>query len=323
MKTALFFSFFLITGTALSQDAYIFSTFTDSYTEFSDGTDVVDEVWLEPQFVIPLGFDYATPGVVSDELTSSGVGGTFSFFDQFQLPETTLGVLEYIVDGAAISGEPASTIQYKVIGEPGTQICKVQYSDCAFFNEVYSSEASAQNRMSYQIWLYEGSNAVEIRFGPSDVPQPQLVFDGRDGPRVTFVTGIPFENIDNAVYGTILEGDPQNPVLGDPSPPTSEPPGLNAMPESGRVYRFAPNTTSLNESIAAAIEIYPTLAQNTLIVKSGFNGRRRYQIHGLSGKAVKSGMLPKNGSIDISTFTRGIYLISIEGIKVAQKFVKQ
>ncbi len=194
MKSILIFSCILFTGVAFSQEAYIFSTFTDPYTEFSDGTSLVEEGWIEPQFSIPLGFDFTSLNVTSDMLVSDDVGGTYSILSANESASAVFGVLEYIVDGAIVNGAQASTISYKVEGVEGSQICKVQLTDCAFFYEVYGGEASAENRMSYQIWLYEGSNAVEIRFGPSEVPNPP----GFDGSNCQ--VGIPPSGTDAFIY---------------------------------------------------------------------------------------------------------------------------
>lgn len=322
MKSILIFSCFLFTGVAFSQDAYIFSTFTDPYTEFSDGTSLVEEGWIEPQFSIPLGFDFTSLNVTSDMLVSDDVGGTYSILNANESASAVFGVLEYIVDGAVVNGAQASTIGYKVVGVEGSQICKVQLTDCAFFYEIYGGEASADNRMSYQIWLYEGSNAVEIRFGPSEIPNPQLAFEGNSGPIVVFIAGVENDIVELAEYGTFLEGAPEDPVLAELNF-DFYPPGLDAMPESGRVYRFEPNVLSTQETMSAVFEIYPTLVQNELNVDSEFSGPQRYHIHDINGRRLISEVISPPCTINVRDLTKGVYLLSFENYGGAQKFVKQ
>ncbi len=320
MKMWLLFSFFIYSLGAFSQDAYIFSTFTDPYTQFSDGISVVDEGWLDPQFNLPLGFDFSTINVTSDTLVSAHVGGTYSIFNEDQSAGAIFGVVEYFMDGSYINADQPSTITYKITGPEGSRICKVQLTDCAFLYEILSSDPSAQNRMSYQIWLYEGSNAVEIRFGPSQISNPQLVFEGRDGPLIVFLSGMSNFNIVLAEYGTYLEGDPQNPVLSEINLDLS--PGLDAMPESGRVYRFEPVIVSVHETPAQPFQIYPTLVQNELSVEGEFKGLQRYYIHDITGKQIVSELISLPSTIHVDALTKGIYLLSLEKYVGAKKFVK-
>lgn len=322
MKTILLLSFFLIAGVSSAQDAYTFSTFTDLYTEFSDGTSAVDEGWIEPEFSIPIGFDFSEVNVTSNMLSSVDVGGTYSILNETQTDGAVFGVFDFIVDGAILDGEQPSPITYKVEGTAGSQIFKLQLKDCAFLPEVVSSEPSTENRMSFQIWLYEGSNAVEIRFGPSEIPDPTLAFETGVAPLVIFAAGVVNSNAGTAEYGTFLEGDPQNPILGEIDPETF-PPGFDAIPESGRVYRFEPNVMSVQEQNATAFDVFPTLVENTLKVDGNFSGLQRYQVHDINGRRLFSGVISPSSTINVGSLSKGVYLLSFENFNGAQKFVKQ
>lgn len=67
--------------------------------------------------------------------------------------------------------------------------------------------------MNFQLWLYEGTNIIEYRYGPSSINNPKFSFEGSTGPHVSLLTSF---NIDTQLLediGYFMSGDPANPTV--------------------------------------------------------------------------------------------------------------
>ncbi len=306
--------------TTEAQPAYDFSTFTAPYAALQGGTAVsLTAGWDDPEFNIPLGFDFQINGQTISELTQLGLGAEFGVDNNDVF--STFGLLTDLADNA-IAGGPSSTVSYATSGIAGSRICKIDYVDAGFYGVLLGdSTPTGENIIDFQIWLYEGSSALEIRFGESTISDPDLAYEGLAGPLVGFL----FESSGNMEDEfIILDGDPENPDLLVEIPQNLENLGLTSTPASGRVYRFAPDLpTSLSEADQVEISIYPTLAVDAITVKSSFTGKKKYQIFDITGKEVMNGLMSDQERIQVSQLHAGVYLFALEGSAKAQKFVKQ
>lgn len=314
MKTTLLLLSMLFTLTISAQ--YTVSTFTEEYTNLTDDQNLgIESDWDDPFFTLPFGFDFQIGTSTINSMNQDGLGAAFfsGTFDN----GNALGYIEDLRDGVSVGD--ASFITYKVEGNAGDRICKIQYANCAFYEEV-EIEGTANNRVNFQIWFYESDFAVEFRFGASIISDPGLAYYNLQGPNI----GI-FQDItdDGEAVGTAtyLSGNPESPTVETNTDVIQiEFNGLNGTPEDGRVYRFTPSSLSADNQKKELFSIYPTLANEEIWVKGTSNIRGTYSIANLAGQIVETGVL-NSDRIDVSSLRSGFYLISIG--ETSQKFIKQ
>ena len=62
-----------------------------------------------------------------------------------------------------------SDVFYKLTGEPGSRIFKLEWKNVGFYREI-AEQGTANNYTNFQLWIYEGSSDIEVRFGPNYTP---------------------------------------------------------------------------------------------------------------------------------------------------------
>lgn len=317
---------------AQSVDTYIFKVETGkAYTPLTTGTNITSGLlWDEENFKIPLGFTAniggktisnfsvmfgATVGVASD---TTGVINTFlPFFDSD------------LEDRGWISGTPKSPLRYLVTGTSPNRIFKFEAFNAGFYDEegIYGT---LNDSVNFQVWLYETSNIVEIRFGSSLISNPtDYFYTTGNAPGIGY-----FKDIDvNAASFTkayYLKGNPSSPTLDSATSFTGITTSLNAYPSSGTVYRFIPKTVaaSIGEStISTKFQVYPTLTADKITVIADNVAATSGKFIDLNGKVVTVIQNIENGknTFDVSNLASGNYLLEItnaEG-KAVYKFTKQ
>jgi hypothetical protein len=308
----------LLSNTGLFGQGYNFTSFTSPYDEFSDGTDAINindwdsDSWDDPFCQIDLGFAFEIGGESFSTVYQQGVGAEWIFHS---LDDSEVRFGPDLIDGDVVDGAPSSTITYKVEGAPGNRIGMIQYTDAAFYSEV-TQASTANNRISLQIWFYEGDNSIEFRFGPQSIVDLEN-YEGTSGPGIAVLTGVSYDPY-GFEYGISISGDPSNPtpvILSD-----SFSSMLDAYPQEDQVYRFAPGPLSTDSNPAESFMIYPTITMNELGVRNLKDPNAVYSIRSISGQIVDSGLL-NNKNIDVSDLNAGIYFIQIDGF--TQKFIKR
>ncbi|MBP8878440.1 MAG: T9SS type A sorting domain-containing protein [Flavobacteriales bacterium] len=332
MKRALLSLATLVGLISFAQTSYTLSTYTSAYTELTAPTiiavnDVDEDTWDEPVFVVPFGFDFQLDGETYDFTFQWGSGAMMGF-GGFNIQDSTLtdplihtfGLFSDLIDGDHIEGLPPSEISFQVQGAVGDRIAKIQYKDAAFYYE----GATANNRINFQIWFYEDDGIMEIHFGGSNIPDPTLVYNGFPGPLLALL--IDFNINDEEVsYNGIIYGDPADPsftevVVGG----NDEPATLDATPASGRVYRLAPGQANgVIDTPAPQISIYPTLVDNAIRVESDMFASATYRIVDIAGKKVQTGQVQIGDPIHVPALHPGPYVLSVDGMGGAVRFVKQ
>jgi len=329
MRKPLLLAAMLFAVSAFAQNSYTLSTFTSPYTELTNATavDLSDEgggPWDDPEFPLPFGFDFSMNDESYNSTTQYYYGALFIFEDLAAGEQQFFGVFDDIADASGVQGLAPSAISYKIEGAPGSQITKLQYLNAAYFEEVYGDDpVSADNRTNFQLWFYEDGGILEVHFGTSIIPDPELVLYGNLGP--TIVLGLGSTDFGTSLeYGIVINGSPENPTLASITSIDEEPGGLSAFPESGRVYRLTPSTpVGLFHAKAPEFSIYPTITENNLWVKGATNANANYRIMDITGKEVMTGKMQNQNAINVSNLNSGVYLFSIDGMGNAAKFIKK
>lgn len=337
MKKLLFLVAMMVHVASFAQTSYTLSTYTSPYAELTNATPVEiiqeedweEEYWDDPLFFIPLEFDFEAGDATYNSLIQLGGGaeiliGNINYEDTLltSLTVNIFGLIDDLADRAAIPGLPSSEITHNTTGNAGNRITKIQYKDAGFAEEIYWSDSTADNTINFQLWFYEENGILEIHFGESNIIDPDLIFYENPGPGIAIGSNLNFED-ENAGWGALVIGDPANPSLlqGDFYDVEGS---LNAMPESGRVYRFTPSLTiGLDNTKAPEFSIYPTIAKSEIWVKDTNVANATYRIMDIAGKEIQKGKLETETSIDVSSFKTGLYIISIDGMNSSAKFIKR
>ncbi len=308
---------------------YSFSTFTAPYTNITGVSVTNSLMWDEDIDTIPVGFNFKLYNMQNDSI--SFVGGSYaSFNDVINDPLLTAlaPIFEDLCDKAFdpavnVEGDPGgiSNISYTTTGTVGSRICKIEVNNAGFFGE-NSAVTTTSSTVNYQVWLYETSNAIEFRFGAMTLVNPGDNFLNPGGFICGLVDELDFNTI-TATNSNLLNGSNANPTMVGLSPTVTD--YITGTPQNGRVYRFAYNTiTSVkNNSIVTDVKLYPNPAKDKLYIAniSSELTNATIEFYDVAGKKIHAEKL--NSVIDISSFTRGIYLVKLKADNKESIFINK
>ncbi len=302
-----------------SSTIYTFSTFTAAYQPIT-GTSVTNGLkWDEPEHTIPLGFTFKLYNKIASTFTLTG-GSYVTDDNAATLLTAASPFFEDLCDrsfnNSSSEGDPGgvSPITYTVSGAVGSRIAKIQISNAGFFGEVGTATLNP-SFTNFQIWLYETTNVIEFRFGPTSISNLAANFVlGTQG----FVCGL-FEDCDftnnpnnsNMLSGTV--GTPTQTGFDLSNPPSSAPALTGQNNLNGRVYRFTYNALTTNitsNELNSVFSVYPNPAKEYVSIKSNnTNGIKQVSICDVNGKVIAT---EKAETISLTNLAVGLYLLKIE-----------
>ncbi len=318
----------LFTNTAKAQLGYTLSVSTDTYTPLTGGTSVNDTTrWDEENYKIPLGFSFKLGTNTISHF--SLVSGSFAATD---------------TDGAVISGfftcdadlhdrgnagdtVSRSPIRYAVSGSAGSRIFKMEVYNAGFWDE-WDTYTTNNDSVCYQVWYYETSNIVELRFGPSNISHATDYFYLGSGPVIGFMKNIdPSSGSLDMIY--YLDGSASSPALDSTSSMFSISGGLASYPANGTVYRFTPQGTGVG-TIAKeldGIKVLNTVCTDYVKVANKYANNTMYTVTAMNGANVNlNGTLQQGtNNIDMTALPAGVYILRCknnDGI-MQQRIVKR
>jgi len=299
---------------AVSGNDYFFFKTTGTYVDLTGAISVNNnQLWDDPEYVIPIGFDFDLYDITIDSLYFGvGLGGfVSSIFDENYEAQYFISAFETdLVDRGDITGISQSPISYKVEGSPGTRVVKVEWKNAGFYEEG-DLLGTLNDYINFQLWLFEGSNDIEMHFGPNMITDPTINYYGETGAYI----GLLDYDLTKAY---LLSGDPGNPILVD----TLD--CLNGTPSNGTVYKFSKNTVGIEvpNSIVPTTNVYPNPTNGIFTVKHISGKTSPYQIIDFTGKVIQQGILTERAAtIDLSNNASGVYLLNVEG--QTTKLIKQ
>lgn len=296
-----------------AQNIYNFSATNEPYNDLVGSTSLNNgQVWDDPSYAIPLGFDFQISTHVFNTIYIVGwsSGGILSSTPS---PAGIIPIMmpigQDILDKGYTTGVSQSNISYKIDGSIGNEILKIEWNNVGFWDDTTENDF-----MNFQLWLYNETNIIEYRYGSSSINNPNESFEGETGPIVAL-----FSKIDvyaDKLYddnGYILTGNPVNPtvIIVEPdNEPQGTLPSLQGKIPDGTVYRFTPSSLSTENFKNIDFAIYPNPATDYFHVKTTADD---YQInlYNTIGQKVKHNV-HSEGTIDVQDLPRGIYLVEIE-----------
>lgn len=218
----------------------------------------------------------------------------------------------------------------------GGRIWILEWKNAGFFNELdeFGSAASAIN---FQLWIYEKTKNLELKFGtstPNALPNPSLLFNGKSGPMIALVKGYNFQN-DTYKDLWYLRGAANNPtpqVLRNGKLQEFNE-TLDSHPVSNQVYRFcavAPVRFAPDPIPEIEIKVTPNPTYERATVK--FSPLLQPAQVWVSDQLGRKVLLEKELAIGDTEITlnlqglpKGIYLIHLNGAQRTQvhKVIKQ
>jgi len=308
----------------LNAQIYEFSASTDTYTDITGSTSLNNGMtWDDPEFAIPIGFEFQYFDSIYTEIfiEDNAYGGIVSFNNTEEIVPTFVAYGADIIDRGydfvtdEYSQTSQSDLSYLVDGEEGSRILKLEWNNVGFYSEMEGDNAST-DYTNFQLWLYEGSNIIETRFGPNSITQPDLCYEGDPG---SFVALIEEVNYFNAFFNgevAFLAGDPNAPTVASPPYYYNLPTFVGTIPE-GMVYTFEPTIVSTSDALSDDLQIalIPNPSNDYFqIVFDEFNElltNSNILITNAQGQVVKEFKFTPN-AIDISDMSPGVYFVQIQ-----------
>lgn len=309
------------------QSTYQVDLGTETYQPLSNSISLNQgAVWDDPEFIVPLGFDFTIGTQTFNTLYFSdlGFGGELSN----QSPATGVGVWlspvgQDISDLGFMDEISKSPISYVIDGTVGNRIVKIEWSNVGFLEDT-----TEEDFMNFQVWLYEAGNVIEYRYGAKQINNAQEVFIDDDGIAIGFYPSLELEDWDYIGQDCyILTGTTTNPVMQTVTPQQFENEGTDnftGMIAENTVITFTPSTlsTKINSKFEEII-IYPNPVVTDIIYISGTNDIKSVEIYDLLGKKLRNATV-NNNSINVNNLQKGAYLLKLETAngKVTKKFIK-
>lgn len=292
-----------------ASDDYVFSYSTAPYAPLVDPIVVVTNAEFDGTYrYVPIGFDFAYWGMGQTIITFNTHG-----YCAFGL-SPNYGFYPFNVGLVGLGDSQVGYVQ-DLSGGPGNGILKVEWKHAGFL-----TDPDGTDHVSWQVWLYEGSNAVELHFGPSAIAASHFagIFGSVNGPQMEFI-----HPEGDGFYD--LEGLADSPAA---IYMAGENIFLHGYPEQGMVYRFTPLASigvAETQAMDPALVLYPQPATEILHVAhtDGSTIVGPYAICDATGHMVQQGRIPANG-IDVTHLSDGTYLLRTteRGLVRQHRFVR-
>jgi hypothetical protein len=305
---------------------YSFTKLTAPYANLVGATNLTSGVsWDDTTIVVPVGFNFkwALDSRIVDSIAIDSYGMLYKPSDYDVVNDfPTRIMMPYQVDLADRSYNtnqiPVSPISYQTTGNPGSKICKIEFRNAGFY-----SDSTGMDSTNFQIWLYEGSNVIEYRYGPQSVADIATSFDGENGPwiNLTYQATINLANqtvtLDTCTY---IAGNASTAAAVNPTtavnlllPPSDF--AFVGLPDNGQVFRFAPKSigASVNEieALFASIKVYPTQFNESVNIEHQGQLASVTMVD-INGKIILSEKnLVNKTQLNTSSLSKGIYLLKL------------
>lgn len=316
---------------AQSIDSYILKVQTgQAYTPLTTGTNISSSLlWDEESFKVPMGFTSKIGDKATDSFSLLLSGG-------FGPSSDTTGIVNAIASMAAtdledrgwIAGTPSSPLRYLVTGTAPNRIFKFEMFNAGFYEEE-STYGTLNDSLNLQMWVYETSNIIELRFGDSKITNPTDYFYLGGSPLIGYIKDGDLSG-GTLAKGYTLTGSSSAPGVDSFTAASTSISVMDSYPASGTVYRFIPKDVSTglgDPEFVGQFKVYPTQATDVVNVEFNHVAAATAQIYNVNGQqaGVTTELIKGKNKIDISQLPAGMYLLQIGNVgnNASYKFVKQ
>ncbi len=323
-----FLAIILIAGKAEAQMPYTFTAYHQTYVPLTSGTVLAPGyAWNSSTFYsIPTGFPFMIDTIHCSYMFMQGGGTTAT--DTANVTASGFLLTDASLDdrGYTLGGTSLSPIRWVLSGTTPNRILKVEAFNCGFDQQLIDS-GFMKDSVNLQVWYYEDSDIVELRYGPSLITGTDYFI------APTTIAGY-MKDMDTFGNGTFyaLGGNPNNPVVQTVPFAGGNPVGtflpLSGFPQSGQVYRFARIDRTGVPSVFSSdnIKVFPTSAPSEVYVSYKGPETLSYEVMSVNGTRMNIEGKAVNGTttINISELPSGMYLLHLSGPTDSKvyKFVK-
>jgi hypothetical protein len=339
MKKIIFLLCMLVPSISFGQYRYYKdSSYTQTFNFLTATTSVNNNNWWDdPEYAIPLGFTFHLFSDTTDTIHISqevGLGALLSMHEVTPTTPFSSGIIAHgsdLVDRDTSGNNSFSPISYITSGTTPSRIFKLEWKNAGFFNPIDNGTSYADS-INLQLWLYEGSDAVEVRFGNGNyVSSNNDLYDGGPGPLVGLFDSLNTTFDTRVIY--YLKNATNSPSLDSMTSLTSLPfpPGMTGNPAAGSVYRFTPKqggstTTGFNTLTSVVSNDMNYYAdRNELRIDIFSNDRFKYTIFDIQGKIVGNGAVSKGRNVvNTQSLSGGLFIVKLTSAKenATMKFVR-
>lgn len=155
---------------------YTLTTLSDTYAELTGATSINNgEIWDDPDYIVPIEFPFELNGNPITTLQFQGTGALLA--SATADPDIFTAVFPFemdLIDRGASDTASLSPLSYLVEGSPGSRILKIEWKNAGSYSEYFTG--TQDMFINLQLWLYEGSNKIEFRFGEHLITDPDLFY---------------------------------------------------------------------------------------------------------------------------------------------------
>jgi hypothetical protein len=318
MKKLLFI--LVLTSVSINMQAQLYhlNVSQNTYTDLVGSTSLNNgATWNDPSYTIPIGFNFKLYNTTLSAIYINS-GGTGSLLTSS--PNTT-GVVSLIqpfstdiIDKGHILLGPSSgslsKISYKTEGVIGNRILKIEWNNCGIIAG-FTGSIDPADFVNFQLWLYETSNNIEIRYGTSLITNPAIAFDGDTGPTAAIVSSLDLGTDTISGEAIFLYGNTSNPSISNAFTGNQF---LNGIPQNGTTYTFTTlPSLSVNEfdnDNAISFSPNPVIDFFNVENKNSNLEIKNITVTDAVGKVVKN-CDSEFKTIDTSYLSQGIYQVEI------------
>jgi len=334
-KHLLLVAFLLLSHFANAQFHYTFDARNEPYVPLSSGATTISgsTPWIgDSSYYLHIPFIFKINEVPKT---------VFKVFGCQVMPASDTNSLGYVsgflptslglTDRGSGTATSQSPIRYRTDGVAPNRIFKLEYANAGIFNEG-SAFGSLDDYVNFQIWVYEDTNIVELRYGSAKLSYLSAYFINSLAPHIGFFDKIEMQNGSSGTF-FYLKGDPGAPTLDSEAASSFDfmMTTLMSYPDSSTVYRFTPkafpNGISAAASALQTIRISPTVTNGLVMLDNPQHYRISYTVRTMTGAAthLHGSFEAAKQNIDLSNLASGIYFLELqaEGTKVIKKLVRQ
>jgi hypothetical protein len=244
------------------------------------------------------------------------LGGILSTNLDFSSLNMILATTADLIDPNYFDGdELTAPITYATEGNAGERIFKMQWQNAGFYDEV--AEGTASNLINLQLWIYEADGAIEMRFGPNSIKEPELIL--MSGLTSGLAVGLNLFSEGDFESAAVLSGPSAAPTLNIVSTFFELFDAfLTDIPTNGRVFRFESGPMSVAEADQTNFNVWPLTTYNDINFSTEYFGNVIYEIRDISGRLTDQGTFHGNTRIGMSHYREGIYLVTLRAGNVVK-----
>lgn len=314
---------------------YSFSKLNQSYTNLIGATSLTNgNLWDDTVVIAPIGFPFKfhDNSNFSDTVFFSTWGFLAFRNEYYPSPLIWMGrsMVPFAADmitNADSIGNTTSDISYQTTGAVGNRIFKMQCKNIGFYDDTTGTDS-----LNFQVWLYETTNVIEYRYGPSQFsPNSWYWQDG--GCRIGIYNEVTIDTIgvnysvDNCTYVT---GTSATAAATQISTSFSffDPNSANVLtdgPANSQVFQFTPLVNSSVKDVNSLFDDVKIISNQTqqsfVITHSG--QVNKLSVMDLQGNQIATVLHPNTKHVlSASHLAKGMYLICVFDSKENKKVYK-